>query len=592
MIGTESDQWESPLNSGSTNSSLPKPGEMIGNCRITAVLGEGGIGIVYRGFEVDIEMERAIKVLKPGAEDILRKQFEIEAKVTARLDHPNIVKVLGGGIWNGRLPFIQMEYIDGKSLREILKDYPILPPPVCLAIISVISSALEYAYGKSFSIWGNSSEKLVHLDLKPENLLLTGDGNLKVMDFGLAQLGEERYKLDYGTPFYMSPEQHSQQKVDCRSDIYALGILLYEMLCGTRPFSGQLESVISAKISGEMVALRDRAGGLPEKIYEIVDKCLMYDRDKRYDSYESLLRDLDSALSQMAFLTPQELICRFIDNPDAFDVTVYVPVVKPTRRPLRNYALALLSAVVLTALALISINILRHPERGKGEPVAVGGGGQTIVHDSTAASDSVKAPPPQRKLSVKSSVPRVSAANSAKASDSAVSSQNKEVSVLAEAVDSFKKKNFSAVVVNINTIGLDNLSGRTRDSAVVILADALFQTRYIREIIDLSNRYDVNDSRFYSLVSLAYEIAPDFNTASQYMEKAILAPSVIWKQPRSELLLRRAQFYKRRFQALQDETSRSGLVEAYRRFLSEGCQGESKDCDEARTFLGTISGDQ
>ncbi|NLG15953.1 MAG: serine/threonine protein kinase [Fibrobacter sp.] len=591
MIETESDQWESPLNSGSVDTSLPRPGEMIGNCRITAVLGEGGIGIVYRGFEVDIEMERAIKVLKPGAEDILRKQFEIEAKVTARLDHPNIVKVLGGGIWNGRLPFIQMEYIDGKSLREILKDYPVLPPPVCLAIISVISSALEYAYGKSFSIWGNSSEKLVHLDLKPENLLLTGDGNLKVMDFGLAQLGEVRYKLDYGTPFYMSPEQHSQQKVDCRSDIYALGILLYEMLCGTRPFSGQLESVISAKISGEMIALRDQAGGLPEKVYEIVETCLMYDRDKRYDSYESLLRDLDSALSLMAFLTPQELIRRYIDNPDAFDVTVCVPVVKPARRSLGKYALVLLPAAALTVLILIAVNILRSPEKGKGEFVA-GAGGPTIVHDSTAASDSVKVPPPQRRNSVKLSAPRVSAANSAKAPDSAALKQNKEVSVLAEAIDAFKEKNFTAVVVNINTIGLDNLSGGTRDSAVVLLADALFQTRYIREIIDLSNRNDVNDSRFYSLVSLAYEVAPDFNTASQYMEKAILAPSVIWKQPRSELLLRRAQLYKRRFQALQDETSRSGLVEAYRRFLSEGCQGESKDCDEARTFLGTISSEK
>ena len=250
MIDKESDQ-ESLLNTGiSDTSSLPRLGEIIGNCRIThSVKAVSGSPIRVLKSTRDGTRNQGAQT---GADEILRKQFEVEAKVTARLDHPNIIKVHGGGIWDGRLPFIQMEYIDGKSLRAILNEYPSLPPAVCLSIISVIASALDYAYGKSFSIWGNSSEKLVHLDLKPENLLLTGDGILKVMDFGLAQLGEERYRLDYGTPYYMSPEQHDQQKVDCRSDIYTLGIILYEMLCGVRPFKGELESMISSKMSGEM----------------------------------------------------------------------------------------------------------------------------------------------------------------------------------------------------------------------------------------------------------------------------------------------------------------------------------------------------
>ena len=580
MIDKESDQGKSLLNTGiSDTSSLPRLGEIIGNCRITSILGEGGIGIVYKGFEVDIEMERAIKVLKPGADEILRKQFEVEAKVTARLDHPNIIKVHGGGIWDGRLPFIQMEYIDGKSLRAILNEYPSLPPAVCLSIISVIASALDYAYGKSFSIWGNSSEKLVHLDLKPENLLLTGDGILKVMDFGLAQLGEERYRLDYGTPYYMSPEQHDQQKVDCRSDIYTLGIILYEMLCGVRPFKGELESMISSKMSGEMTPISELAGGLPEKVYKIVDKCLMFDKENRYDTHESLRRDIDSALSEIAFLSPQELIRRFMDNPDDFDATICIPTINLPQHPVHRYIPVSLAVIALIAVGYFAFRFFHSPESKQDESAALIG----KMSDSATVSviDSIEPPLKEVSQKTKAAIPAI------KTSLPSVN-QEQPRSVLQEAIDAFKEKNYTAVIVSINSTGLDNLTGATRDSAVVLLADAFYHARYIREIIELSSKYDVNDVRFYSDVSLAYELAPDFSTAAHYMEKAILAPSIIWRQPRAEILLRRAQFYKRRFEALQDETSRASMIEAYSRFLNEGCQRPGKECNEAKAFLEAL----
>lgn len=586
MIDKESDQGESLLSTGvSGTSSLPRLGEIIGNCRITSILGEGGIGIVYKGFEVDIEMERAIKVLKPGADEILRKQFEVEAKVTARLDHPNIIKVHGGGIWDGRLPFIQMEYIDGKSLRAILNEYPSLPPAVCLSIISVIASALDYAYGKSFSIWGNSSEKLVHLDLKPENLLLTGDGILKVMDFGLAQLGEERYKLDYGTPYYMSPEQHDQQKVDCRSDIYTLGIILYEMLCGVRPFKGELESMISSKMSGEMTPINELVGGLPEKVCKIVDKCLMFDRESRYDSHESLRHDIDNALSEIAFLSPQELIRRFMDNPDDFDATICIPTISTPQRPVRRFIPETLAVMALIAVGYFAFRFFRSPESKEVESAVKIG----EISDSVAvpAKDTI-GPPVNNE--VKEVSQKTKAAIPSKKTGLPPVNQEQPESVLREALDAFKEKNYTAVIVSINSTGLDKLTGATRDSAVVLLADAFYHARYIREIIDLSSKYDVNDVRFYSVVSLAYELAPDFNTAAHYIEKAILAPSIIWKQPRSEILLRRAQFYKRRFEALQDETSRASMIEAYSRYLNEGCQRPGKECNEARAFLEALRG--
>ena len=559
---------------------LPKLGENVGNCRITSVLGEGGVGIVYKGFEVDIEMERAVKMLKPDSIEILRKQFETEAKVTARLDHPNIVKVHGGGIWKGKLPFIQMEYIDGRSLRTILQDQSTIHPVVSLSIISVIASALDYAYGKSFSIWGNQSDKLVHLDLKPENLLLSRNGVLKVMDFGLAQLGEERYQLDWGTPAYMSPEQHDQQRVDCRSDIYSLGVILYEMFCGKRPFSDQIEQMIPAKLSGNFQSVKDINPSLPDKICTIIDSCLNPDKDKRYESHESLFQAINNTLSEISSQSPVEIIKSFSDDPQGFSPAVTSSRKRFNISSLKNSRFIALT-ISATVVIIFSLFFLSGKKAADGERALKQGKPDTNASTPAVNLDSTSLTPEQIKIQsllstqeAQTRTPRVNSAGSAP-----------KKSVLSDAIKFYKKKDFTSVIVNITSSNLDDLPGPTRDSAIVLLTDAYYQTSSIREIIDLSSRYNINDSRFYSLVSLAYEIAPDFITAAGYFDKAIVAPSILWKQPRAELLFERAQFYKRHYDTAQDEVSKTSMIEAFRRFVNEGCNNSSPRCDEAADIL-------
>ncbi|MBD3346304.1 MAG: protein kinase, partial [Chitinivibrionales bacterium] len=214
----------------------PPVGTIIANCKLTSIIGIGGVAVVYQTFEIDLELQRAMKMLKADAAGYLRKKFEAEAKLTARLDHPNIVKVHGSGIYDGRLPFIHMEYIDGKSLRTLLTAHHTLPPAVCLSIITIVSSALEYAYAQSYSLWGKQGNKLVHRDLKPENILISNEGVVKVMDFGLSQFESGRNEGGWGTTPYMAPEQIDHQPADLRNDLYSMGVILYELLCGVRPF--------------------------------------------------------------------------------------------------------------------------------------------------------------------------------------------------------------------------------------------------------------------------------------------------------------------------------------------------------------------
>jgi serine/threonine protein kinase len=191
---------------------------------VTECLGSGGMGVVYKARQKSLDRWVAIKILRPEktGDERFAERFAREAQTLARMNHPNIVTVFDYGETSG-LYYIVMEFVDGVNLRDLLREGK-LEPEQALAIVPPICEALQYAHEKG----------IVHRDIKPENLLLDRDGRIKIADFGIASIigtgGEAS-----GTPPYMAPEQQRPSKVDHRADIYALGVVLYEMLTGERP---------------------------------------------------------------------------------------------------------------------------------------------------------------------------------------------------------------------------------------------------------------------------------------------------------------------------------------------------------------------
>ncbi len=230
----------------------PSPAEIADKFpqfEITECLGRGGMGVVYRARQKSLDRWVALKILAPEriGQEKFAERFAREAQILARLNHPNIVTVYDHG-QTGGLFYIVMEFVDGVNLRDLLRDGK-LEPKQALAIVPPICEALQYAHNKG----------VVHRDTKPENLLLDREGRIKVADFGIAALVGAASGERGGTPPYMAPEQaDTGAMVDHRADIYALGVVLYELLTGHRPEPGRLSSA-SAGMAPELTVLVNRA---------------------------------------------------------------------------------------------------------------------------------------------------------------------------------------------------------------------------------------------------------------------------------------------------------------------------------------------
>ncbi len=264
-------------------------GRTISHYKVTAKLGEGGMGVVYKAEDTKLDRPVALKFLAPHLlrDDEARKRFEREAKAAARLDHPNICTVYEIDEAEGRT-FIVMAFLEGRPLSERIKEGP-LKLSEALSVAIQTADGLEAAHEKG----------ITHRDIKPDNLMLmTGSrGLVKIMDFGLAQLaGGSKFTREgttLGTMTYMSPEQAAGAETDSRTDIWSLGVVLYEMVTGQPPFRGDYDQVIVYSLMNEdpepLTAVRT---GVPMELERIVDKCLAKEASDRYQRVDELLVDL------------------------------------------------------------------------------------------------------------------------------------------------------------------------------------------------------------------------------------------------------------------------------------------------------------
>jgi serine/threonine protein kinase len=290
-------------------SSKNKPPQLGNKYTLLDLIGVGGMAEVYRcklsgqkGFEKIIVLK---KLLPQVAQDtVLVESFIDEARLAALLQHENIVHIYDFGELDGSY-FIAMEYLFGKDLYSITQKARESGKPLgienCLLITSKICEGMEYAHG--LKDLQQRPLNLIHRDLSPHNVFVTYDGKVKIIDFGIAraELFDNRTKMGVikGKISYMSPEQLGEKQIDQRSDIFSIGILLYEMLSGQRMFTGDTASLIRKCMQAEYENLENVSPGLFPGVYPIVNKALQKDRDKRYQSCAEMLEDIEDCLFAM-----------------------------------------------------------------------------------------------------------------------------------------------------------------------------------------------------------------------------------------------------------------------------------------------------
>jgi serine/threonine-protein kinase len=267
----------------------------IGGYYIMEVLGNGGMGSVYKVVETATQKTLALKILAPrlveDAEFVAR--FEREVTAAGSLSHPNIISALGSGREDNR-PYLVMEFVEGRSLGRILREQGRLPELRALQIARDVASALEHAHSRG----------VVHRDVKPDNVLITEAGQAKLTDFGLAKLLREDHRLTQtgialGTPHYISPEQVAASRyINHRADQYCLGAMLFHMLTGQVPFDGPTNNDIMLRhMDDELRDPRTLVPGISAGAVGILRKLMAKKSADRYDVTSLLVEDLDLALA-------------------------------------------------------------------------------------------------------------------------------------------------------------------------------------------------------------------------------------------------------------------------------------------------------
>lgn len=322
-------------------------GDQFDHFQIRAHIAQGGMSDIYRVYDLLTTREVVLKVPDkmmigdPGQYE----RFQRELEVTNTLKHPAIQKGLGSGQFN-RTPYLVTELVEGQSLRELIDKKAPMPPDEALGLIRKIAEGIAYCHEKG----------VIHRDLKPENVLVKSDGQPVILDFGLA-LTKSSHRVTYanltntaGTPDYMAPEQIEGQRGDERTDLYAIGTILYEMLAGHPPFHGDNSlSVMAQHLQAPLPRLDRERPDISPHLAAIVTRCLQRNPDERYPNVQAFIEALD--------------------HPDSADTTIletgtgvatHVPFWRTQRARVIGGTILVILVIILLSIAAASVRGLGH----------------------------------------------------------------------------------------------------------------------------------------------------------------------------------------------------------------------------------------
>jgi serine/threonine protein kinase len=259
--------------------------------QIEGVISRSGMASIYKGRDLKTGQAVAVKIphLQFESDPTSFARFQREAEIGQKLDHPNILRFLDVG--EHSRPYIAMEYLEGKTLGDVMNEIRPMPISDAVQIAGQVCSALAHMH----------EHKIVHRDLKPQNIMICYDGSLRIMDFGIAKSTEMRritfagFSPAMGTPDYMAPEQVQGKRGDERTDIYSLGVVLYEMVTGSVPFDGENPFVVmNSRITSDPLAPRKLNREIPKEIEEIILHAMEREPHRRYASAAAMKAELDN----------------------------------------------------------------------------------------------------------------------------------------------------------------------------------------------------------------------------------------------------------------------------------------------------------
>ncbi|MHB2153967.1 protein kinase domain-containing protein [Calditrichota bacterium GD2] len=281
--------------------------EYIGAYKIVQKIGEGGMAYIFKAIQPSLRRSVVIKKLKDPNREII-KRFKKEALLSASFHHENLVAIYDF-IYSNRNYYLVMEHVDGEDLQTIIEHLAPISANIAMLIALGIARGLEYTHTRN----------IIHRDIKPSNILLSYDGNVKIIDFGIARDDlSTRLTLTgmiVGTPAYMSPEQANGDALTAQSDLFSLGVLLYEMVTGLKPFDGNNQSEVLNKIvRGKYLAPERINPAIPRKLRRIIKKCLQHSPARRYQSATELINDLERALPWQIRNRRKKILSRFLNQ--------------------------------------------------------------------------------------------------------------------------------------------------------------------------------------------------------------------------------------------------------------------------------------
>jgi serine/threonine protein kinase len=277
--------------------------EQIGKYKVLEKIGQGAMGEVYRAHDPILNREVAVKTISAdlSADDHLRKRFQREAQSAARLNHPNIITVYDYGEEQGKI-YMAMELLDGADLKQAIARRAALTLDEKLSVVDQILEGLAFAH----------SHEIVHRDLKPANVHLLSNGQVKIMDFGLARLGGSemtRTGMVMGTPHYMSPEQVRGERADARSDVFAVGCVFYELLTYRKPFDADsMHSVLFKVMQEDPPSVHDLVPGVPAVLAQVVERAIAKDPSQRFQNAAEFRSALHRAMQAVAVGEGEKLL--------------------------------------------------------------------------------------------------------------------------------------------------------------------------------------------------------------------------------------------------------------------------------------------
>jgi serine/threonine protein kinase len=453
--------------------------EPMGSGYITGILGVGGMANVYEIWNPQLEINRAVKLLHPNYTLEAKQRFETEIKITARLQHPNIVEIHNVGEWNG-LPYIEMERINGLTLDSLVQQRGAFPVEVCTSIGITVCRALRFAHNQEYVIYGKTYTGVIHRDLKPSNIMISLKGILKLMDFGIARPTDASLLTTdgaiLGTIQYLSPEQLEGGDADIRSDIYSIGAVLYELIIGQKAFPEQnISKLMMAKVKNEYVSLESFDVKIPLKIKKLIHRCMMQNPEKRFPNTTELLAELTKAHKSVSSKSPEQVLRNFTNEMSGGRVVLSMKKQFP-------FHIAFVTAFLVLIIALLYL-FRAQSEKTKSTFVTESQEKQPKLTSVTDSAESgLGVPLPYRKNDKKSAGTVTSAVPRIKISDSPVP---KSEPVNLSSIKTDHSAGLSGSKQSVTVLILDSLRVKYGTDDLGIIIEREFESRRFQRVLQI-----------------------------------------------------------------------------------------------------------